>query len=69
MRDVIPARKGMEISFCNSKINFKDKLFRILRSFVDGCLAALILAFIRSGILYYFDLMPLLLLNFIKFAR
>ena len=43
------------ICFYISKIDFKTKLFNILKSFVDGCIIAIILALINSGIHYYFN--------------
>lgn len=44
------------ICFFFSKINFKEKLFNILKSFVEGCFTAVILTLVSAGINYYFTL-------------
>jgi len=44
------------ICFYISKIDFKAKVFTILKSFIDGCLIAIILALINSTVYFYFDL-------------
>ena len=43
------------ICFFISKINLSSNLFKILKTFIGGCFISIILSFINSLILYYFN--------------